>query len=332
MSQSRVSISDYGYKHISVVAEIAKQKMIKIRSGEIKPLFTSLQKERDKIGGYYPGDQIVVAGRTGTGKSAKMLHDLLDFVSKSVNPYYYDKVIILFDSWEMPDWRNMLRLMSRKGTIEAKDLLDYQQRITQERFDMLLALADKFKGLPIYISTYPTTVLKWEENKKQIQGKFPSYTIVNVFDHSRLALKGTESKEEELITNLMVAGMRLKNNQEMINFFLSQMNRNIETNVSREKMGTYTPVASDIFGSDAVFQCADIVYALHRPGIYKVEEFEGIPTGYDPENPDQNDNLMVECVLKQRDGWTGNLTLKHNLAHNQFIDYPTSLIPIKSNF
>ncbi len=112
----------------------------------------------------------------------------------------------------------------------------------------------------------------------------------------------------------------------MINIWLSQMNRNIETNVSRDKMGSYTPVSSDIFGSDGVFQSADIVIALHRPGIYKIDNFEGIPTGYDENDPDKNDDLLIECVLKQREGWTGNIMMKHNLAHNKIVDYPSDEI------
>jgi replicative DNA helicase len=134
-------------------------------------------------------------------------------------------------------------------------------------------------------------------------------------------MKSNEKSEEELISQLMLAGMRIKNDFEMINIFISQLNRNIETNVSRDKMGEYTPVASDIFGSDAVFQCADIVMALHRPGIYKVEFFENRPTGYDPNDPFKPDNMLVQCYLKNRDGWTGNLLMKHNLAHNRIYDW-----------
>ena len=319
--QSHVYVE--GYKHISTVVEETKTQMKKVRSGEIKPLFTSLQKETEYIGGYYPSDQIIIAGRTGCGKSAKVLHDVFDFVNPSINPYYHDKLIILFDSWEMPPWRLMLRSISRNSELEVKALLDYKQRLEEERFQALLLIADKFKKYPIYLSTRSCTAIQWEENKKQAQGKFPTKTIVNIFDHTRLVLKGSEVQEESLIHGLMLAGMRLKNNFAMINIFLSQMNRNIEVNVSRDKMGTYTPVSSDIFGSDSCFQSSDIVIALHRPGAYGVEKFENIPTGIDLNDPDKQDDLLIECILKQRDGWTGNLLMKHNLAHNKIWDYPT---------
>lgn len=75
-----------------------------------------------------------------------------------------------------------------------------------------------------------------------------------------------------------------------------------------------------IFGSDAVFQTADVVIGLHRPGLYKAKMFQNrIPTGL-TDDPNSTDNLMIECILKQRDGWTGNILKKHNLANNTIED------------
>jgi len=321
-NQKYESIDQFGYKHISVEVNKAIGMMDKVRNGDLKPLLTKLKKEQDMIGGYYPGDQVVIAGRTGTGKSAKALIDILDFCDKELNPGYADDLMILYDSYEMTGWRNVLRLISREGEIEAKALLDYHKRLQEERFNNLKLVATKFSHLPIYITNKPLTPKQWEENKKQIQGKFPKKRIVNLFDHTRLGLKDDEKKEEELISSYMFKGIHLKNNFDMWMFWLSQMNRNIETNAGRDKLGQYLPVSSDIFGSDSVFQCADIVYALHRPGMYGLEEWEGIPTGVDYNDPNKSDDLLLEVVLKQREGWTGVIKLKHNLALNKIWDYP----------
>lgn len=311
----------YGYKPIAVIAEEAKIKLRDIRSGKYKPLFTSSKKETEKIGGFYPSDQIVIAARPGTGKTAMLISYMTDFCNQTLNPFYKDKLLILYDSWEMSGWRNILRMISREASIEVKALLDHAKALEEDRFNSLVNIADKFKGFPIYINTQPISAAQWKENKKQIQARFPYHTIVNVFDHTRLVLKGDESKEEEKLTNLMFAGIELKNNFNMINIFLSQMNRNIESGTQREKVGLSTPISSDIFGGDSVYQSADVVIALHRPGMYGVEVFDGVPTGIDKSNPDKYDDLLVECVLKQREGWTGNLFMKHNLAYNQIKDY-----------
>lgn len=314
-------VSIDGYSHISTVVGKAQMMMQKVRSGEIKPLQTSLKKEQEKIGGFYGGEQVVIAGRPGTGKSAKALAMMEDFCNWNLNPTYKDDLLILFDSYEMTDWRNVLRMVSRKGEIEAKALLDYSQKLSEERYKALYDIANQFRGLPIYITNKPLKPSQWEESKKQIQGKHPKKKIINLFDHTRLGVKEDEvRKEEEMITSFMHRGVYLKNNFDMLNFWLSQLNRNIETNISRDRLGTYLPVSSDIFGGDSVYQAADVVMTLHRPGMYGVEDFEGVPTGHRTDDPDSEDHLLIESILKQREGWTGNILLRHNLALNQVFD------------
>lgn len=312
-----------GYKHISFVVDTTITTMDKTRSGLIKPLFTSSKAERNVTRGLIPSDQMVIAARTGCGKSAKIIQDMTDYADGTINPHYINKLIILYDSWEMPGFKSILRMVSRVGEIEARALLDYERLLTEERYNSLKQIALRFKGMPIYVSTRPTSAKQWEENKKQIQGKYPTHHIMNIFDHTRMVTKANQESEGETITELMLAGVRLKNEFDMFNIFLSQLNRNIETKVARDDMGMYLPQSSDIFASDAVFQCADIVMAMHRPGMYRISEFEGYPTGYNENDPNKEDDLLVECYLKNRDGKTGNIMMKHNLAHNKIWDYPT---------
>lgn len=315
-----------GYDHISKVVDDTNQRLTDIRAGLIRPILTSSAKETEKIGGYFPTDQLIIAARTGMGKTAYMLNMLGDFVDPEVNPYYADKIMILYDSWEMPGWRNMLRFYSRENKMTVKQLLDYNKALEDETFDRIVQVSNKFKGQPIYMRSLSQSSKEWYENKCRIQDAHPDKIIINVVDHSRLVTKTNEKSEEELITGFMKYGMKVKLEQNQFNIFLSQMNRAVETSGKREDMGKATPVSSDIFGSDGVFQCADVVLALHRPGYYGLMEWEGVATGKDKNNPEASDNLMIECILKQRDGWTGNLLRYHNLAHNQFYDaLPTSL-------
>lgn len=317
--QDHVSIE--GYTHISTVAKKTVQMVDDVRNGKWLPLITSIRQEQKDLVGYFPSDQVVKAARTGVGKTAIALHEIRDFCNSKINPFYQNKLIILVDSYEMPDWRATLRLISREANVSVKDMMNYHQKMTDERFNLLNTIATQLGHLPIYISTRPLTVAKWKESKKQIQGKFPQHYIFNMFDHSRLVAKSEEQKEEERITNLMIAGMEIKNDFNMFNMFLSQMNRNIETAANRDRLGTHLPVSSDIFGSDAVFQCADIVEAYHRPGMYGLESFMDMPTGIKLNDPEVLDNLLLNCVLKNRDGWTGVIALKHHLALNRIEDF-----------
>lgn len=309
-----------GYEHISKVVDDTNRRLDDIREGRIKPILTSSKKETDKIGGYFPTDQLVIAARTGMGKTAYMLNMLGDFMDQNINPYYYDKIIILYDSWEMPGWRNMLRMYSRANKLSVKEFLDYNRAMENEAFARILEVSNQFRNKPLYMRSISQSIKEWYETKYEIQNANPDKLIINVVDHSRLVTKTTERSEEELITNFMKMGMKVKLEMNQFNVFLSQMNRAVETAGKRDEMGQHTPVSSDIFGSDGVFQCADVVLALHRPGYYGLIEWNKIATGKKIEDPEAPDNLMIECLLKQRDGWTGNLLRYHNLAHNEFYD------------
>jgi replicative DNA helicase len=310
-----------GYQHISHVVDDTNRRLTDIREGKLKPIKTSSKKEMDKIGGYFEGDQLVIAGRTGGGKTAKVIHMISDFANPIINPHHANNMIILFDSWEMPSWRNMLRMYSRLNEMSVSKMLDYEGQMQKEAFERVILASKAFRNYPIYFSGISKQTAEWERHKISIRKQFPDKLIINVVDHSRLVKRGKEMSEEARITEFMIAGMNLKVNYGMFNIFLSQMNRSIETSVARGDIGKATPIASDIFGSDGVFQCADIVMALHRPGQYDLESWNGIPTGRLLNDPDANDHLLIECLLKQRDGWTGNITMRHNLALNQIEDY-----------
>lgn len=306
-----------GFTHISESIQKTEQKIRKIISGELKPIITSSQKINDKVGGFYPSDQIVLAARTGTGKTAYALRDIRDFVE--LNPAY--KIIILYWSWEMPDWRNVLRLYSREQKISVSDIINYKYPLSLEAFDRIRQFGKLMSKFPVYFSNAPLNVEQWMKKVLEVQGQYPGYVIINLVDHTRLVKRDNEKSEEQLISSFMMAGMELKNKIECINYFLTQMNRNIETNnKSREDAGKTPPMASDIFGSDSVFQCADIVMALHRPGMYGVRMYlDRYPTGITDTCFD--DNFLANHILKQRDGWTGMLSMKHNLAINHIEDF-----------
>ena len=309
-----------GYNHISLAIDEANRKLLDIREGKLKPIRTSSKKENEKIGGFFEGEQIVIAGRTGTGKTAKIIHMMEDFVNPAINPDFAANGIILFDSWEMSAWRNVIRMYSREHELTVKQILDTQRTMMEDMFNRITLISQKFRNHPVYFSNISQKVPDWIASKRKIRKAFPNSKLINIVDHTRLVTRGNEKSEEELITNLMGAGMKIKLEDNYTNFFLSQMNRAIETASVRSDIGKNLPVSSDIFGSDGVFQYGDVVVASHRPGFYGLKTFDGIPTGK-TDDPNSTDNLMIDVVLKQRDGWTGNILKRHNLAINKIEDY-----------
>jgi replicative DNA helicase len=316
-------LSSFGYDHISLANKKAKDKLVDIYEGRNSYFKTSLRAENDALVGIFPSDQVVIAARSGMGKTSKVISVIDDLTNPLINAIWQNKVIVLWDSLEMVDWRILMRMVSRELNLSVKKILtEYAVNLNKERELALDVILTKFSHRPIHFSRIYPNVKQWEKQKELICEKYSNHVIINVVDHTRLISKSTENKEEELITGLMNAGMRIKNKYNCINIFISQMNRNIETSVNRKDLGKNLPVGTDIFGSDAVFQTADIVMLLHRPGYYGLTTFEigdkVLSTGL---SDTSNDNLMIERIAKNREGDTPDLIIKHDLSINKFYNY-----------
>lgn len=68
-------------------------------------------------------------------------------------------------------------------------------------------------------------------------------------------------------------------------------------------------------------QCSDVVIALHRPGFYNLKNFtigdDTFDTGLTAVGAG-DDDLMIEVVLKNRNGNPGLIAINHNIKYNQF--------------
>lgn len=314
------SIEKLGFTSIKVSMDEADHKIKQIGQGLLKPYLTRSNKINTLLGGFFEAEQVVLAARPGVGKSA-MINWILEGMSDPVlNP---DKLtIFLYWSVEMKAWRQVIRLYSlgtykdfelgKMNPLSVKEILSHTDPIQKDILERLLHIRSLLEERPIFFREQTLSAKKFGEIVRKIQEVNPGFTIVNIWDHTRLVLKDNEKSEEEKITNLMSEGMTLKNEISCINFWLSQMNRNIESNAAGAEIGKRPPVASDIFGSDAVQQFADIVLAGHRPENYNIRTYMGqFPT----------QDLFALHVLKQREGWTGLIRIKHNLKYNTFQDW-----------
>lgn len=293
-----------GFQHISLIVGEASREIHSYRTGEKIALKTPYKKLNDTLGGgLFPGDQVVIAGRSSVGKSAVAVEVIAEIANS------HPDCIILFWSLEMASWRNIIRMLSSNMNLTVKELLSARGPLSDEKFAQMQHLGEILSKLPIYFRDIAVTAEKWEEMVLKVQVENPGKLIINMLDHTRLVLPGMEKIEERIISNLMLAGVRVKNTINCINIFLSQLNRKIEE-VDRKDVGTTGLLASYIFGADSVFQCADIVIGLHRPEMYGLKEFKKIPTK----------DLLIMQIMKQRDGEVCELAFKHQLMFNKILN------------
>lgn len=292
-----------GLDHISKVVDEANEIIRKYKTGEMYAYETFSRKLNDKITGLYKADQVVIAARSGVGKSA-----FTTILVKHLANKYKDLVFIYW-SWEMKSYQNVIRMYSSDARIPVKELMSAKKTLDEDTFVSIINAGNELRDLQMYFREIPVNHKQWEAKIKEVALLFPGKTIVNLIDHTRLVTSTTERTEEEKITNLMLAGVRVKNEIECINIFLSQLNRKIEDG-ERSDIGKSGILPSHIFGADSVMQCATLVLGLHRPEQYDLQNYKSLNTK----------NLIMVQLLKQREGELCEIAMYHNLAINKIAD------------
>lgn len=281
----------------------ALYKMKARRNGELKSLKTAwLNFNNAFCDGLEWRTITVVGARPGTGKTLFM-EQLVNDVIK-LNPD--QKFRILKFQFEMLDETNGIRKLSMNvgsdyNTLMSKDVpIDkgiYQKCVqfyeSTESYDIVDVVYD-----PCTVEEMCATIHAYMEQFKTEDG-FVN-TLVTV-DHSALFKLGGKYKDKfEMLNAFGEALTEMKKKFPVAFLVLSQLNRNVET-IERAKDGTYGNyiLDSDLYGSDALLQHADVVLGINRPFNRRIK-FYG-PEKYIINDPD----LLVFHILKSRNGFMG---------------------------
>jgi replicative DNA helicase len=254
---------------------------------------------RNLLGGLQPGKMYVVAGRPGVGKSAfsnQLIFDMLDASPTK-------QVIVLYWTFEMPGYQQILRAGSKGANKQILELLSVEQKLSDEAFKKYRDEVIKYNDYPIYFNNIPRTMEFIQNANIEICNKRPDHTVVNVFDHSRLVLGNATTELQRL--NIVSKGcMWMQSKMGVINILLSQLNRNIEQ--EHRAKAQYQPLLTDLFGGDSIGQDAHVVMMLQRP-----HDLYGITDSYCNEDPK---GLLAVHIEKNRDGLLGMIPYEAEMS------------------
>jgi len=254
---------------------------------------------RNLLGGLQPGKMYVVAGRPGVGKSAfsnQLIFDMLDASPTK-------QVIVLYWTFEMPGYQQILRAGSKGANKQVLELLSVEQKLSDESFKKYRDEVIKYNDYPIYFNNIPRTMEFIQNANIQICNKRPDHTVVNVFDHSRLVL-GDATTELQRLNTVSKGCMWMQSKMGVINILLSQLNRNIEQ--EHRAKAQYQPLLTDLFGGDSIGQDAHVVMMLQRP-----HDLYGITDSYCNEDPK---GLLAVHIEKNRDGLLGMIPYEAEMS------------------
>ena len=255
---------------------------------------------KNLLGGLQGGKMYVIAGRPGVGKSAfsnQLVFDLLD-VNANKN------MIILYWSFEMPGYQQVMRSASKSVNKQLGDLLSVEARLKDEEFKDYANSVQKFNKYPVFFNNIPRTMEYIKQTNEQVFMKSPNARVVNVFDHSRLIKGQSEHTELQKLNEISKGCMWMQAKMDVINILLSQLNRNIEQ--EHRAKNQYQPLLTDLFGGDSIGQDAHVVMILNRPyDIY------GITKTYCNEDPV---GLLACHIEKNRDGLLGMIPYEADMS------------------
>ena len=255
---------------------------------------------KNLLGGLQGGKMYVIAGRPGVGKSAfsnQLVFDLLDVNSNK-------DMIVLYWSFEMPGYQQVMRSASKSVNKQLGDLLSVEARLKDEEFKDYANSVQKFNKYPVFFNNIPRTMEYIKQTNEQVFMKSPNARVVNVFDHSRLIKGQNEHTELQKLNEISKGCMWMQAKMDVINILLSQLNRNIEQ--EHRAKNQYQPLLTDLFGGDSIGQDAHVVMILNRPyDIY------GITKTYCNEDPV---GLLACHIEKNRDGLLGMIPYEADMS------------------
>lgn len=253
------------------------------------------------LGGLQPGKMYVIAGRPGSGKSAfsnKMLFDMLE------HPKNKGRLIVLYWSFEMPGYQQLMRIGSSNIGKKMSELLSVDTEFQDLHFEQLIKSMNPYKKYPIYFNNNAKDIAYVNKITRRVAALNPDKIIINLFDHSRLFKKKREESELQMLTELSHTCIELQQETKCITVLLSQLNRNIESNERAANL--YQPMLSDIFGSDSIGHDAHVVMIINRPF-----DMYNITVPYCNQNPK---GLLAIHLEKNRDGELGMLPFNCDMS------------------
>jgi replicative DNA helicase len=244
--------------------------------------------------GFHPGEFVVVAGRTGVGKSGFML-------SVALNLAFWEGVPVAVFSLEATRHQLLFRMLSILSGVPLMNIrMGFVPDPEWREIEKLgIALAEK----PLYVDDSPRlTTIELREKSKRLREE---RGIAVVFVDYLQLLSGPfrrNTRQEELAD----ISMELKAIAKELNIpvvALSQLSRQVE------RRGDGRPQLVDLRGSGQIEEVADIVLFIHRAGANKLV--------LSPEE----EAVAEVIVAKNRQGPTGIVKLAFERETTGFRNY-----------
>lgn len=255
------------------------------------------------IGGFVPGDLVIIAGRPGNGKTSAAI-GIADHVAQHGSSSG-------FVTMEMSREQIISRAIFARARVSKREFALGQ--IDDDAEQRVVDAMESIARAPIYVDeprTYSASAIRRSVRRlaaRSLQAVFVDYLQLISSDDSR-------ANRNEQISSFTRSIKLLARQLGIPLICLSQLRRADARNKNAK------PTLDDLRDSGAIEQDADVVIILHRP-------FLGRPGASESERA-----LTEMIVAKNRDGQTGTARAYFEEKWTRFSNYPSSEPPSHRNY
>ncbi|MBI2722797.1 MAG: DnaB-like helicase C-terminal domain-containing protein [Bacteroidetes bacterium] len=254
-------------------------------------------KELDKIiGGFSPGEFVVIGGRPAMGKTQVLINLALNI--SQVNP-------VLYFTFDLSEFLLTSRFLSSLSKIGVDKIL--QQNLSIEEKTLIAALDKQIGKHQIFINdSCNDSISSFKAHcTKQIKENGVKIIFVDYLQMMS-SNKYRNSRELEISYISRVLKNIAKDNDVCV-IASSQLSRAVES-----RGGDRKPYLADLRESGAIEQDADKVIFIYRPEYYGLTQ---------DENGNNTAGLTELIISKNRNGSLGSAMLKHDASFTTFKDF-----------
>jgi replicative DNA helicase len=268
----------------------------------IHGLCTGFRHLDHRINGMLPGDLVVIAGRPAMGKTTVM-------TAMARNAAKAGKRGIIF-SLEMPHASLATRMIAAEGSVKLGLLKSAKVLDFADQCERLAGGISKLKDLPIVFDDQGGLSVQEIAARTRREHRQQKIDWI-IVDHIGLVDSRRHKDRDDLnIADVTRTLKRLAKELGIVVIALSQVNRKCEERSNKR------PRMSDLLGSSAIEQDADIVITLYRDSVYN----ENCATP----------NQLELISAKLRDGEAGSDFVEWRGEYNQVMDWPEGAAPVPS--